>query len=219
MSTIPHCNHRQTAICPTLRKAAALNEKLRMSAFLSLWGLWFVGFGNIVAAQPRPIDTSRSVVTIEVKKAGIFSAFAHDHQIAAPLAGGTVDIPGRMVELRFKSMLLQVRDRGISEKERADIQSTMLGAEVLDAQRYPEIVFRSTSVEPAGQGLWKVDGDLSVHGQTHPVSADVRDNSGHYTGSLLLRQSEFGITPIKIAGGTIRVKDEIRINFDIQLAR
>ena len=189
-----------------------------MSIFLIIWTLCFLGFGNIAMAQPRSIDTSKSVVTVEVKKAGIFAAFAHDHEIAAPIAGGTVNTASRTVELRFNSGMLQVRDRGISEKERADIQDTMLGAEVLDAQRYPEIVFRSTSVEPGGQEFWKVHGDLTVHGQTRPVSVDVRDNSGHYTGSLLLRQSEFGIKPIKIAGGTVRVKDEIRINFDIQLA-
>ena len=170
-------------------------------------------------AQPQSINTSESVVTVEVKKAGIFSAFAHDHEIAAPIATGTVDTARRMVELRFDSRMLQVRDRGISEKERADIQSTMLSADVLDAQQYPEIVFRSTSVEPGGERFWKVHGDLTVHGQTRPASVEVRDSSGHYVGSLLLRQSEFGIKPIKIAGGTVRVKDEIRINFDIQLAR
>lgn len=169
-------------------------------------------------AQPQPINTSQSVVTVEVKKAGILAAFAHDHEIGAPIATGAVDTAGRMVELRFDSRMLQVRDRGISEKERADIQTTMLGANVLDAQRYPEIVFRSTSVETGGEGVWKVHGNLTMHGETRPASAEVRDRSGHYAGSLVLRQSEFGIKPIKIAGGTVRVKDEIRINFDIQLA-
>jgi hypothetical protein len=38
-------------------------------------------------------------------------------------------------------------------------------------------------------------------------------------GALTLRQSDFGITPVKIAGGAVRVKDEIRIEFDIQAAR
>ena len=203
MSVIPRCR----------------NDKLRRSAFLNVWTVWLLGFGNIVMAQPQAINTSESVVTVEVKKAGILSAFAHDHEIAAPIATGTVDTASRMVELRFNSRMLQVQDRGISEKERADIQSTMLGADVLDAQRYPEIVFRSTSVEPGGEGVWKVHGNLTVHGQTRPASVQVRDSSGHYTSSLVLRQSEFGIKPIKIAGGTIRVKDEIRINFDIQLAR
>jgi hypothetical protein len=39
--------------------------------------------------------------------------------------------------------------------------------------------------------------------------------SGHYRGSASFKQSEFGITPIRIAGGTVKVKDELKIEFDI----
>src|SRR5689334_11220911 len=97
------------------------------------WTVLLLGLGNIVMAQPQPINISQSVVTVEVKKAGILSAFAHDHEIGAPISTGAVDTERRMVELRFDSRMLQVRDPGISEKQRADIQSTMLGADVLDA--------------------------------------------------------------------------------------
>jgi hypothetical protein len=30
-----------------------------------------------------------------------------------------------------------------------------------------------------------------------------------------LRQSEFGITPVTVAGGTIKVKDEVRVEFEV----
>lgn len=186
-------------------------------------GIGFYGvllaWTTMTIAQQRPIDTSKSIVTVQVKKAGLLSAFAHDHEIAAPIAGGTVDPTGHRVELHFNSSALRVSDRGISEKDRADIQDTMLGSEVLDTQRYPEIVFRSTRAEAGPEGIWNVYGDLTLHGQTRPVSAEVRDDGGHYIGAVRLRQSEFGITPVRIAGGAVRVKDEIRIEFDIQAAR
>lgn len=164
------------------------------------------------------IDNTKSVVTVEVKKSGIFSAFAHDHEIAAPLDGGTIDAAAHTVELRFHSAALEVRDRGVSEKDRSDIQNTMTGPEVLDTQRYPEIVFRSTNVQAEGSGVWNVQGDLMMHGQTRPVTAQVREQASHYVGTVRIRQSEFGIKPVKVAGGTVRVKDEIQINFDIQPA-
>lgn len=217
-SGIPDRSLEDSSTSPTRQPGSAIAKRVATFWILRFWILCFLVLGNTALAQQQ-IDTSASVVTIQVKKSGIFSAFAHDHEIAAPVAGGKVDTAAQIVELRFNAMMLQVRDHGISEKDRADIQSTMLGAEVLDAQRYPEIVFRSTSARRMGQGLWNVHGDLTLHGQTRPVSAEVRDNAGHFVGSLILRQSEFGITPIKIAGGTVRVKDEIRINFDIQLAR
>ena len=73
--------------------------------------------------------------------------------------------------------------------------------------------------EPAGAGSWSVHGELTLHGQTRPVAVEVREKSGHYVGTARLKQTDFGIKPIKIAGGTVRVKDEVRIDFDIQLAR
>jgi polyisoprenoid-binding protein YceI len=169
-------------------------------------------------AQPRTIDTAKSVMTVRVFKAGVLSAFAHDHEIAAPIASGTVDTTARKVELRTKAASLKVEDKEASEKDRAQIQSTMTGPEVLDVERHAEIVFRSTSAESAGGG-WQVHGELTLHGQTRPVVVEVREEGGHYIGTARLKQSDFDIKPVKVAGGTVRVKDEVRIEFNIVLAR
>ena len=170
-------------------------------------------------ARQRAIDTQRSVITVQVKKAGVFGALGHDHDIAAPIARGSVDAGAGHVDLRIDAGAMRVRDPEASAKDRAAIQSTMLGAEVLDVARYPEIVFRSTSVEPAGPHSWTLLGDLTLHGHTQAVGMNVREQNGHYLGSSSFKQSEFGIKPIRFAGGTVRVKDQIRIDFDIVLAR
>jgi len=62
-----------------------------------------------------------------------------------------------------------------------------------------------------------VQGTLSLHGQTRPVTIDVRETGGHYEGSVRLKQTDFGIKPVKAGGGTVKVKDEIQIDFKIQL--
>lgn len=173
----------------------------------------------IIAAQPRPIDLQKSGMTVRVLKAGVFSALGHDHEIAAPIAGGTVDITSRRVELRCSAAALRVRDAGVSDKDREEIQNTMLGPDVLEVDHYPQIVFQSTAVEPAGAGLWTVSGELTLHGQTKPITVHAHERDGHYIGTALLKQSEFGIKPIKVGGGMVRVKDEIRVEFDVQLAQ
>jgi len=157
-------------------------------------------------------------MTIRVYKSGVLSAFGHDHEIAAPIAGGTVDAAAHHVELRTNTASLRVRDPKTSEKDRAEIQKTMLGPDVLDSERHTEIVFRSSAAEPAGEGAWQVRGELTLHGITKPVVVEVRESGGHYTGTARLKQSDFGIQPVKVAGGTVRVKDEVRVEFDIQLA-
>ncbi len=171
------------------------------------------------AAQPRAIDTTKSQMTIHVYKAGMLSALGHDHEIAAPIESGTVDVQARKVELRVNTGALRVEDAKASEKDRAEIQSTMLGAEVLDASNYKDIRFRSTAAESAGAGAWKVAGELTLHGQTQPVTMDVHERDGHYAGSCRFNITSFGMKPVKVAGGTIKVKDEVQIDFDIQLAR
>jgi hypothetical protein len=35
-------------------------------------------------------------------------------------------------------------------------------------------------------------------------------------GTCTLKQRDFGITPISIAGGTVKVKNELKIDFDIR---
>ena len=166
------------------------------------------------SAQQRAIDTAKSVMTVLVYKAGVLSALGHDHHVAAPITSGLVDLTAHKVELHANAAALQVRD---SDKNQAEIQKTMLGPEVLDAERHPEIVFKSTAAEPMGEGSWKVSGNLTLHGQTRTVVVEVRETSGHYVGTSRFKQTEFGIKPVKVAGGSIRVKDEIRIEFDIQL--
>ena len=182
-------------------------------AFLGAACLW----AAVASAQPRQIDTQNSTLTVRVYKAGLLSAFGHDHEIGAAVARGSADKGAHTVEFHVDAGALRVRDPKVSEKDRAEIQKTMLGPEVLDVQRYPEIVFRSTAVEASGPDSWKVTGSLALHGQTRPLTVTVNDKAGHVTGNVQLKQTDFGIKPVRVAGGTVRVKDEIRIEFDVQL--
>jgi polyisoprenoid-binding protein YceI len=170
-------------------------------------------------AQPRSIDVENSSMTVRVFKTGLFSAFGHDHEISAPITDGIADIQGGRVALHVNASMLRVRDAGASNKDRQEIQKTMLGPEVLDVEQYPQIVFRSAAVEPAGAGSWTVPGELALHGRTRRITVSIREREGHYVGTVPLKQSDFGIKPVKVAGGTVSVKNEVRIEFDIRLAQ
>jgi polyisoprenoid-binding protein YceI len=183
---------------------------------LALWAA-SLAWAAVSNAQQRAIDAGKSAMTVRVYKAGLLSALGHDHEIAAPIARGAVDTTARKVELHTKAGALRVQDPKASDKDRSEIQSTMLGPAVLDAERYPEIAFQSTGADPAGARAWMVHGNLTLHGKTRSVTVEVRETGAHYVGSARLNQTDFGITPVKVAGGSIRVKDEIRIEFDIQL--
>ena len=193
------------------------NWYLRVATALLFVSLsWFAPSAR---AQQHAIDTQKSKLTVRVYKSGLFSAFAHDHEIAAPILGGSAEISDRAsVKLEVDARALQVVDPDTSEKDRSEIQKTMLGPEVLDSERFHEIVFQSTAVEQNGTDRWVVHGNLTLHGQSQPVTVDVLREAGHYTGHATVKQTNFGIKPVRIAGGTVKVKDEVRIEFDVQVA-
>jgi hypothetical protein len=180
---------------------------------------------------PRRIDAAHSKMTVRVYKTGFFSAFAHNHEIEAPIQSGQVNEPGsdsaatgfandgQSVALRVNARRLRVMDPDASMETRVKIQETMLGPQVLDAERYPEIQFKSTGIEPRGADEWVVRGMLKLHGQSHPVAVEVALKDGVYRGTAALKQTTFGIKPISIAGGTVNVKDEVRIEFEIALMK
>jgi polyisoprenoid-binding protein YceI len=170
-----------------------------------------------VNAQQHNIDTQKSTLTIHVGKTGAFSALGHDHEVRAPIHSGTADTGSHpAVEVHVDARALRVIDKDASEKERAEVQKTMLGREVLDSERHQESVFKSTGAEPAGQGRWTLRGNLTLRGQTRPVTAEVTLKDGHYTGEATVKLTEFGIKPPGKAG--VRAKDEVRIVFDVRLA-
>jgi YceI-like protein len=172
--------------------------------------------GSPLSAETRPINVEQSTLTVFVYKSGLFSAFADDHTIKAPIAAGTIsDEAPLRVELTVHSGDLRVLDPALSPDKRADVQARMLSADVLDVGRFPEISFASAAIEPSGADRWTVTGRLTIHGQTRSITFPVVLANGRYRGEVAVKQRDFGIEPIRIAGGAVKVKDELKVQFDI----
>jgi hypothetical protein len=167
-------------------------------------------------AQEKAIDTQRSTVTIHVGKSGLLSAAAHEHYIDAPIASGSLTASATPhIEFRVETAKMTVKpDPKIDEKDHATIQKHMEQL-VLETKKFPEIVFRSSRIQKQGGGQWKVDGDLSLHGVTKAISLNVKQTGEAYTTHTVLKQTDFGITPISIGGGVIKVKNELELDFQI----
>jgi polyisoprenoid-binding protein YceI len=195
-------------------------KRLVCTAFtaLTLW-LWLTQPGA-ASSDARQVDGARSTITVRVYKTGFFSAFAHNHEIQAPIQSGEVkDSASPSVELRVNARKLRVLDPEASDSTRAQIQETMLGTQVLDVVHFPEIHFQSTVVEPKGPDHWIVHGNLGLHGKDHPIAVEVTLKDARYRGSATLKQTDFGITPVTVAGGTVKVKDEVKVEFDIAVVK
>src|ERR1700693_2886762 len=98
-----------------------------------------------VGAQQHNIDTQKSTLTIHVGKTGVFSGLGHAQEVRAPIHSGTADTGSHpAVEIHVDARALRVIGKDDSEKDRAEVQQTMLGPKVLDSERHQDIVFKST---------------------------------------------------------------------------
>lgn len=96
----------------------------------------------------------------------------------------------------------------------------------LDAPTYPDITFRSTSVEPRSDTEYRVTGDLTIKDTTRPVTIDFEytgnavDPYGNLRvgleGSVAISRKEFGVTwNATLEGGGVLVGDKVVLEFDI----
>jgi polyisoprenoid-binding protein YceI len=86
----------------------------------------------------------------------------------------------------------------------AALDSHLKQADFLDADKYPTVTFKSTSVQPLGGHKFKVTGNLTVHGVTKPVvlSATLNKVGVHpmskapsigFDATTSIKRSDFGV--------------------------
>src|SRR6266849_2795324 len=166
--------------------------------------------------QNTAIDTRRSTITIHVGKTGLFSAAGHDHWVSAPINSGEISAMGaRHVSFSVDANRLKVKpDPKVNPKEEAEIQETMQ-EKVLESEKYPLIQFQSSSIAQAGSGSWRVTGKLTLHGVSKSIVVTVNQAGETYSGNARIKQTDFGIQPVRAGGGAVRVKNELDVRFDI----
>jgi polyisoprenoid-binding protein YceI len=179
------------------------------------------------AAVRYRIDAKESRFTVRAFATGMLSAFGHNPTIAIPdFAGEVCFVPSALQDASLRIVIqaasLVVTD-DISKKDRQEIERRMLD-EVLEADGFPEIIYdcpRVASVEKLSYGVYSValNGELALHGVTRsqPVSArvTVKGDRLRAAGEFSVRQSDYEIEPVSAAGGTVKLKDEIKLSFDI----
>ena len=199
-----------------------------LSALLLLLLIIVAGSHSSAQTADFSLVPAESSLRVFVGKAGLLSMLAHDHNIGIRDYTGRIAIPtngieGSRLELRVDTRSLVVLDTEISDSDRARITRSM-HEEVLESAKYPEAVFRSTSLtgivkRPDGEVRFELKGDLTLHGQTRSIVIPVvvRRGPGQLkaTGRYVLKQTEFGIRPYSTAGGAIKVKNDVVIDFQI----
>lgn len=164
--------------------------------------------------------------TVRVTASGMLSAFGHSPTIAVRDFSGEAwadpnALDGARMRLVAKAASLKVTD-SISDKDRREIENEM-NQNVLESAKFPEIVYECSriSVKPADNGPIAVSlaGTLTLHGISRGVTIAAQvvflGETLKAFGEFSLRQSDFNIKQVSAIGGGLKVRDEVKIAFDL----
>ena len=159
---------------------------------------------------------------VRTYREGVAAKAGHDLIIDVTRWDATVEVAEQAsegtIELSADPRSLEVREglRGVkplTDKDRVEIRRNV-DEKVL--QRRP-IVFRSSAARLA-EGRFVVEGELTMAGRTRPliVRLDVGEGA-RVSGTIALRQSDWGIKPYRGLMGALKVRDEVEIVVEARL--
>lgn len=172
------------------------------------------------------IDAEASRFTVRAFATGFLSVFGHNPTIGIHSFEGEVrlaedSLDGAGLHLEISAASLAVQDQ-VSDKDSKEIERLMRN-EVLEISRFPQITYECSRVsgKQTGRGQYKVtlQGELALHGTTRPEPVDAYVNilgsMLRASGECILRQTDYGIKLVSAVAGTLRVKDEVKLFFDL----
>lgn len=130
------------------------------------------------AALAAPV-TGAQAAAFDVDGAHTDVVFSLDHLGYSKVFGSFEDVDGRFTfdpdepEAATVTLTIQAASVDTNHKKRDE---HLRSPDFLNAKEFPTITFESTGVEVTGKDTAEVTGDLTLHGQTHPVTLEVTFN-------------------------------------------
>jgi len=164
-------------------------------------------------------DPYHTQVEFSAKHLGMMTVRGHFAEVTA-----TGDIhPEKPERSTIEATINTASIRTNNEQRDKDLRASTF----LEVDKYPTMTFRSTKIEPAGPDLYTLTGDLTIKGNTRPVTLKVvkygefnDPNMGHrigYAAEGEINRRDFGMTFEMMLDGKWIVSNEIQINIEGEL--
>ncbi len=183
--------------------------------------------GNESAATRFKLDATQSRFFIDANSTGLLWFLGHKHHVAAKDFTGEVEIAPDVLtpaalQLTVHTASLAETGEWFTDQEKQIITNT-IHKEVLEIEKYPEAIFKTTQVlaKKTGENQYeaKLEGDLNLHGVTRhitiPTKVSITGDTLRATGKFDFERDDFQIKTHSIKGGTIRVANDMKLSFDI----
>jgi polyisoprenoid-binding protein YceI len=172
------------------------------------------------------IDNRASRFTVQAFATGLLAKMGHNPTIGIRDFSGDMKFNPDKLEassfrLLIKTASMSVQD-DISDKDRREIERLMT-QEVLEIAKFPEVVYEASdiSVTKMADALFSatVKGNLTMHGVTNSQTIPVRVASFgsmlRASGDFSLDQTDSNIKLVSVAGGALKLKNELKFSFEI----
>ncbi len=187
--------------------------------------LAFIGLAQAQNPGAYQIDPQASRIEIHVFRGGFLASLGDNHVIHLTRFSGTTEGTRAgvwQVHVIGEAASLKVMDPGASDSTRQTVQEKMLGPAQMDVARYPTIELRARSVLPGDDAKsWRMLADVTVHGVTRqvefPLAWSQNGDQLRVQGERKLMLRDFGIEPIRIGLGAVKVRNEFELTYDIAL--
>ncbi len=176
--------------------------------------------------RPWRAAADRSTFRIELGKAGWLRMLGDEHVIDVTeydlhAQFDPANPTSAKLELVIPSRSLRVRDPHLSAEDRLQVQEKMEGREVLDVAHFSEIRFVARRITAGDDGLYRMHGELTIRGSARPAAFNLRlEKEGEayrVRGEVVVKMTPYGIEPPSAGAGSVKVKDEMKIVFDLLL--
>lgn len=180
-----------------------------------------------IKSGSHSIGPENGKLTVNTYVGGMGAKMGHDLVLEATKWQGTVNLDAAnpaatSVEVSVDPRSLEILQatggmKALSDKDRGEISSN--SDKTLNTSKHSEITFKSTGVAGAAPNL-RLNGNLTISGQTSPVTLDVtvQDTGGDVklSGRTALNHSDFGVKPYSKLGA-LKIKDGVDLAIELTL--
>jgi len=176
-----------------------------------------------VPAGAYKLDKLHSSLLLRVNHLGFSNYVARFKTFDAQLQFDPNDPAAARVAVQVDPTSLDV------ENPPAGFLSELIGKGWLDTAQFPDLTFKSTSVELTAPKAMRINGDLTLHGVTRPIVLDATFNGGYighpmdpnarigFSAQGAFNRSDFGISyGIPAPGTTMGVSDRVEVNIETE---
>ena len=183
-----------------------------------------------VQADRYVIDSRASRFTVQASATGLLARMGHNPVIGIRDFSGEMKFDPDKLEagsfrLVIKSASLSVQN-DISDKDLREIERLM-NQEVLETAKFPEIVYEAASISVTKMADMlcsaTLNGKLTMHGVTRNQTIVARvallGSMLRASGDFTLDQTGYNIKLVSVAGGALKLKDELKLSFEMVARR